>query len=276
MAVAVASATAAPVVDLYVQNQGNLPDGFGVFNDGEYADEFTVPAGQTWTVTGVRTPVGFAKDGPYYRVSFYFNAGGLPGTVACQRSAVQPMGSPTSFPSVGIHTPEYRPVAPCVLGPGSYFFGLRLFDAAGSGAQIEATPTITGNEARTRGNVCPANFVPVSTCGFQPTVRDIRFVVEGCLTANCEQPVVASASCSGRDATVTIRDGDGNFDIVGAGPGLPRANVPRGTVTIIGPARWPDMRVVERSGDLESLPLGVQNCGDHIFGGDFEFFEPAF
>ncbi|HRF94992.1 MAG TPA: hypothetical protein PLZ51_07355, partial [Aggregatilineales bacterium] len=53
----------------------------------------------------------------------------------------------------------------------------------------------------------------------------------GCLPAVA---LVASAVCNNQNLEVTITAGDGNFNITGSGPGLPRNNVGVGTHTLNG------------------------------------------
>lgn len=251
-------ALAAPVGNLYVHPAGGAGAGFNG-NVFEFADEFTVPAGQAWRITGVIND-GFAVAGPNYTVTFYANAAGNPGASVCSRTTAFPLG--VFIPSIGQYqNPEFRLPSACVLGQGNYFFAFRRTGGAGS-AQVNTTPTIVGGEMRirsTNNSTCGSNFVPVSTCLGGP--QDLRFTVRGCTTPTCEFALAGSAACNGADLVVDIGDGDQAFDITGTGPGLPRNNVGLGGQTFTGPGIWNTIAIVEQGGDTQSLSLGTRNCG---------------
>jgi hypothetical protein len=252
------NALAAPVANLYVHPSGGAGSGFNG-NVFEFADEFTVPAGQTWRVTGVIND-GFATPGPNYTVTFYANSGGAPGVSLCSRTTVFPVG-PVVSQTFGVQNPDLRLPTPCVLAAGNYFFAFRRTGATGN-ANVSSTPTIVGNEMRIRSTInstCGSNFVPVSSCLGSP--QDLRFTVRGCQAASCEHALSATAACVGADLVVDIGDGDAAFDISGSGPGLPRQNVGISTQIFPGPAIFRTLGVVEQGGDTQALSFGTRNCG---------------
>lgn len=252
-------AVAAPVGDLYVHPAGGAGAGTtaSLF---EMADEFVVPIGQTWRITGVVSD-GFYSPGPNYVISFLTNAQGTPGTVVCSRSSAFPIGN--FVESIGrVENPEFRLPEACVLSAGTYFFAQRT--GPGGSGQVNTTPTIVGNELRIRGigggtSVCPSSFVPRSTC--LGSAQDLRFTIRGCGGASCEFPLSATAACSGNDLVVTIADGDTTLEVTGVGPGLPRSNLGLGAQVFPGPGLWTDLAVFERGGDTQSQSFGVRNCG---------------
>lgn len=249
---------AAPVVNLYVHPAGGTGAGYTgeIF---ELADEFSVPAGQTWRITGVVND-GYAVPGPNYTVSFYQNSGGIPGAQVCTKPNSVPVG--TFIESIGqIGSPEYRMPSVCVLGSGDYYFGFKASNSSAS-MQVNSTPTIVGQEIRIRDNgvnFCGSNFIPVSTCF--GSAQDMRFTIKGCTGTSCEYALDASAACDGANLVVNIADGDATFGIAGTGPGLPQANVGIGKQTFIGPAIWDDVAVTELAGDGQVENLGDFNCG---------------
>ncbi|MFI5025780.1 MAG: choice-of-anchor R domain-containing protein [Solirubrobacterales bacterium] len=80
-------------------------------NDVQAADDFTVPAGQQWTITEVDVLGAGGSFKTHVRI--YSNAGGLPGTVLFAEDEITPTNKGTDFNS---------PLAtPPVLGPGTYW-----------------------------------------------------------------------------------------------------------------------------------------------------------
>jgi hypothetical protein len=88
--------------------------------DSQAADDFVVPAGQTWSVEGVDVD-GEYDGGPAasFNVSFYSNAGSLPGALVCSRPANPFAGGPAAGDAVITLT------APCALGPGTYWVSVQ-------------------------------------------------------------------------------------------------------------------------------------------------------
>jgi subtilisin-like proprotein convertase family protein len=87
-------------------------DGF----DNEGADDFVVPAGQFWQVTGVHvTGVYFNGPGPApsAHVRFYADAAGLPGAPVCSYLDLVPTDTAGVF--------DLALPAPCSLSPGTYW-----------------------------------------------------------------------------------------------------------------------------------------------------------
>jgi predicted outer membrane repeat protein len=111
--------------------------------------------------------------------------------------------------------------------------------------------------------------IPLAAC---PVATDQRGITRpqalvcdvGSVEVEATIPLVAAAACNGNDLDVTITAGDHNFDITGAGSGLPLNGVGTGTHTLTGPDTWTGVRVTELTGDTESANLGDFTCGPEI------------
>lgn len=120
---AVNAAHAAPATDLHVNSSPGV--GAGIVGTAiEVAEQFTVPVGQTWRVTGVEMD-GFASPGPLHTVRFYSGGGGAPGFTVCERTNAEAIGQFVSSIS-RIVDPELRLANPCEPGAGTYFVGVRM------------------------------------------------------------------------------------------------------------------------------------------------------
>ena len=94
------------------------------------ADDFTIPAATNWSITGATfTGVYFAGPGPMpsMNVTFYNNAAGLPGSVACPTANVVP-----TLDVAGTVTVAFPP---CNLGPGTYWISAQSRMDFGVGGQ---------------------------------------------------------------------------------------------------------------------------------------------
>jgi len=98
--------------------------------DGQGADDFTVPAGQTWSVEGVDVD-GEYNGGPAasFNVFFYLNAGAGPGVLVCSRPANPFTQGPAAGDAVITLT------APCALPPGSYWVSVQARQDFGPAGQ---------------------------------------------------------------------------------------------------------------------------------------------
>src|SRR5437870_3611035 len=112
-----------PAVTLYDQlnNPGSLSTSSQDFEtandafDDFTADDFVVPAGQTWNITEVDAQGVYVGTGPAasFHVFIYQNSGGLPGTL------VYTALNQTYVNSSGVF--QVTLGAPAVLGPGTYW-----------------------------------------------------------------------------------------------------------------------------------------------------------
>ena len=84
--------------------------------DAQGADDFVIPAGQTWSIEGVDVD-GEYNGGPAdsFHVFFYNNSASLPGTLVCSRLANPFIVGPTAGDAVITLT------SPCALGAGTYW-----------------------------------------------------------------------------------------------------------------------------------------------------------
>jgi hypothetical protein len=93
--------------------------GFDTF-DSQGADDFAVPAGQTWSIEGVDVD-GTYNGGPAasFNVFFYVNSGTLPGVLVCSRPANPFTVGPAAGDAVITLT------SPCALPPGTYWVSVQ-------------------------------------------------------------------------------------------------------------------------------------------------------
>lgn len=98
--------------------------------DSQAADDFVVPAGQTWSVEGVDVD-GEYDGGPAasFNVLFYSTAGTLPGTLICSRPANPFTPGPAAGDAVITLT------APCALFPGTYWVSVQARQDFGGAGQ---------------------------------------------------------------------------------------------------------------------------------------------
>ena len=232
-------AAAAPAVNLFVNETINFGAGFNG-SVLEVAEQFNIPAGQTWRVTGVSTN-GFATAGRLHTVTFYANQGGFPGATVCQRTDAEAIGE--WVPNVSrVRTPELRLNTPCVLGAGGYFVGLTATAGAGGSLQINTSNTLLGSESLIRGSSCGSNFVPISQCF--PSAQEMQFRIRGCQGSACEFAAQILTRCSGNNLELEVRDGDLPIQLTGTGPGLPRSIQNYGLNTVTGPGLWDPLTAI--------------------------------
>jgi hypothetical protein len=129
---------------------GSVSQDFETANDAfdaQIADDFVVPAGQTWTVTGVDAGgVYFNGPGPAanFNVYFYSNAGTLPGAVFDTRLA-------SPFTDAGAGSPVITFATPVTLPAGTYWVSIQ--------ARLDFTPGGEwGWNNRSVGSNSPAAF----------------------------------------------------------------------------------------------------------------------
>ena len=98
--------------------------------DSQGADDFVVPAGQTWSIEGVDVD-GTYNGGPAasFHVSFYADAGTLPGALACSRLANPFTVGPAGGDAVITLT------SPCALTPGTYWVSVQARQDFGPAGQ---------------------------------------------------------------------------------------------------------------------------------------------
>jgi subtilisin-like proprotein convertase family protein len=111
-------------VTLYTQDDNSASEGVSSQDfqtavdqfDDEVADDFVVPAGTLWRVTGVHAN-GVYYNGtgpaPTVHVHFYDDAAGLPGAPVCDYLDIIPTDSSGTF--------DVALPSPCVLGPGPHW-----------------------------------------------------------------------------------------------------------------------------------------------------------
>jgi hypothetical protein len=99
-------------------------------SDDQGADDFVIPAGQTWSIEGVDVD-GEYDGGPAasFHVFFYDNAAFLPGTLVCSRLANPFTIGPSAGDAVITLT------SPCVLGPGTYWVSVQARQDFGPAGQ---------------------------------------------------------------------------------------------------------------------------------------------
>jgi hypothetical protein len=161
--------------------------------DTEAADDFTVPAGQTWApqrafVDGVK--IGGSGPGTtnIVNVAIYNSAGTLPAAGPPLYSAQVTSDPGTAYPDFDVPLPA----AP-VLGPGTYWFSAQArMDAGPMGTDVWSwgeTPFQLGSGAVYRnpgdgyGTGC-TTFTPLITCSNAASGPDLAFRLDGTRTVS--------------------------------------------------------------------------------------------
>ena len=127
------------------------------------ADDFVVPAGQTWTITGVdfRGFVGFPCTGTF-SVVFYANAGSLPGATVASRTntatGTNPDLSVALSPAVVLAAGAYWVSVQCNTTGASWYWSIRSVQSGSPAAWQEAGGYGTGCTA-------PAWYVRMTCAG---------------------------------------------------------------------------------------------------------------
>jgi Putative Ig domain/Kelch motif len=163
-------------------NSQNFEAANAAFDD-FVADDFVVPAGPGWSVSEVTIPgVYFSGTGPAnsVNVTFYADAAGLPGAVACDR--------PAEVPSSGLATGSFviDLSSPCVLAPGTYWMSAQVnMDFSAGGQWGWEDRLVTSNNPAAFQNpgggfgVCPTWGQRGATCGIDPPGPDQMFTISG-------------------------------------------------------------------------------------------------
>jgi hypothetical protein len=125
-------------------------------NDVEAADDFTVPAGQQWTINEVDV---LGTGGSFKtHIQIYSDAGGLPGTPIFNADELTATGGPnfnTVLPT------------PAVLGPGTYWLSVKAPDYW----SWRNSTTDSGSSAVWQNPSNEFVFIPVTGCGKTWTTR---------------------------------------------------------------------------------------------------------
>jgi hypothetical protein len=127
-------------------------------NDVEAADDFTVPAGQQWTINEVDV---LGTGGSFKtHIQIYSNAGGLPGTVVFNADELTATNGPNFNSPLS---------SPAVLGPGTYWLSVKApdywswQDATGGGSPA-AWQNPSGGFFFTAVPGCGTTWTPRTTC----------------------------------------------------------------------------------------------------------------
>ncbi len=160
------------------------------FVDSEGADDFTVPPGQAWKIRRLATR-GVSSTGVASRwpidglwVTFYADAGGVPGNPLCSYSPIVPVTQNTPT----ISDPVVNLPAECRLNPGRYWVGVLAREdfSTGTGSQWywNTTSTVTGYPGTWRnpgdgfGTGC-TTWAPFWACFGELAQRDFVFSLSG-------------------------------------------------------------------------------------------------
>ena len=172
-------------------DQTDSPSGTGIFsqNDGvqnvQAADDFTIPAGPSWSIQSVDALGIFDQGGgpiTSANVFIYANAGNLPGVQLYGATNVAPLNG-TAGPTFTLPTAGAPP-----LGPGTFWVSVQV-NIPGGGSNIWDWTTRTvqsGSPAAFRANTpfafCPAaqnTYVPRVSCPGLGPAPDQLFRVNG-------------------------------------------------------------------------------------------------
>jgi RTX calcium-binding nonapeptide repeat (4 copies) len=191
----------------------NASDPPGAGNAAEVADDFTVPAGQIWTVDGIDLSGFNAGITTSIDLAVYADSGGLPGAVIASRPATTPTGTDPNW-SVPLN-----PAAE--LTSGTYWIGVQVNVNAPSWAWRNRTvqsgfPAVFRAEFIAGSCAADFTFRPKATCLGSSSDPDQVWRLLG-----TSRPVPAPApapagSCAGRQATIT---GTAGADVIAGTPG---------------------------------------------------------
>jgi subtilisin-like proprotein convertase family protein len=163
----------------------NFETAFDAF-DCQAADDFTVPAGQTWTITQVNVGGSpFSNPGPAasVNVTFYNNAGSLPGSVIQTFSNVTTF---TNYPDFNITLPSS-----VVLAPGTYWVSIQAnmdFSIGGQWFWTNFGASNIGNEFAWQNpgggfGICTSWGAGSTGCGVTLLERNNIFTIVGSTTS---------------------------------------------------------------------------------------------
>lgn len=211
--------------------------------DNQLADDFDVPAGDTWRIDGVNViGTGSVSFSSTVDVWFYTDASGMPGTTVCFYPDVIPTNRPS--PSMDINLPS-----PCLLSSGTYWVSVQVnqnFATFGSWFWMEVTslqgsPAMWQNPGDGYGTGCTTWGRRGADCNFGVT-PDQAFQLEGIVggpdlevtkRASNLEPVFGETV----DFTVTVANTDPNAgatdivvdDLLAAGLDFVAARADQGT-----------------------------------------------
>lgn len=185
-------------------NSQQLEAALEAFDD-QAADDFSVPAGASWTVNEVDIRGAYYNGtGPAesFNVYFYADSGGLPGTLVSQQNVTF-----TTFPTIeDFVLPLAAPVA---LAPGSYWLSVQARMDFSSGGQWSWTnrSVATGSSAAWRNQgggygICPGWTTRAGNCGFDATEPDQVFRLAG-TSGSTPTPQPSNTATSTRTSTLT-------------------------------------------------------------------------
>src|SRR4029077_15145997 len=169
--------------------------------DSQAADDFVVPAGETWTVQ--RVEVGglyFEGPGPAasVNVTFYSTSGTFPG-------AALPGGTYTNLPMTDTGGNFSIPLpSNFALTSGTYWVSVQAnmdFSSGGEWGWLDRTvqsfsPAAWQNPGGGFGFGCLTWGTRGATCGLDPTAPDQIFQIVGCLGAPSPTPTPTSIAIS--------------------------------------------------------------------------------
>ena len=203
----------APQVVLYDQynNAGTNATFSGTFTDfvgfdSDLADDFVVPAGQTWNVQSIDADgVYFNGSGPAnsFNVFIYTNSGGLPGAQVYSTTNQPWVQSGTTF------TVTLSPAA--VLSAGTYWIEIQANMTFSVGGQWGWTDrTVQSNNPAAWQNpgggfaICPTWGQRANTCGIDPGVPDQVYRINGTTGGGGTPTPTATATPTGTPSCTPI------------------------------------------------------------------------
>ena len=188
-------------VTLYDQLDNDSADGVTSQNfeadfdsfDAQAADDFVIPAGETWSITDLTIPGVGAGGMPSANVWFHANSGTLPGAVEYTALSVVPVDT---FGDLAITLP-----VPAVLGPGTHWVSVQANVDFAGGQWFWSSRTVQANSESAWqnpgdgfGTGCTTWSARGTTCGITPSFPDHLFALQGDIV--------------GGDADLTLTKGD--------------------------------------------------------------------
>src|SRR5215472_14254164 len=235
----------APQAILYDQyNNAGLNATFsGTFTDftgfdADLADDFVVPAGQTWNVESIDADgVYFNGGGPAnsFNVFIYSDSGGLPGSQVFSTTNQPWVQNGTTF------TVSLSPAA--VLSPGTYWIEIQAnmtFSVGGQWGWTDRTvqsnsPAAWQNPGGGFATPCTTWGQRGATCGIDPGVPDQVWRINGTIGGGSPTPTpTASPTCTPIVVTGSIGTGNPTETDKLAQSGIPQTCPPSTTCAVFG------------------------------------------
>jgi hypothetical protein len=201
--------------------------------DSEAADDFVVPAGQTWVIDQVRTVdvlnAGGTAGNATLRVNFHADSATFPGSIVsgCSYTGLVPV-APLGF-TINLPTS-------CTLGSGTYWLAIQVSQNFNpNGQRFWATRSLQSNSRavwRNPGNGFGLGCTNWSSACFDPATPDLLFELQGSLGS--ADPVIVPVAVARAQGSANFRSVIANVsNAAGAGSVVVTAAAVSGSGVVI-------------------------------------------